>query len=204
MRVTEDVVDETGGSFNERFQLHARLGHGCSAAVYAAHDREKDGGAAVKLAVRKPKIRWALVVSTFKNEARMLQRCVHPHIVGFRGLYEGRDEIALVLQLVEGGDCQHLLQRHGCLSEVAVGAIVTQLCDALSHLHGLGIIHRDVKLENILVDTTERQPRIWLCDLGHSCELNEVSGKDRFFGTVHYAAPEVLDGPSWSYGADVW
>jgi serine/threonine protein kinase len=87
---------------------------------------------------------------------------------------------------------------------VAVGGIITQLCDALSHLHGLGIVHRDVKLENILVDTTERRPRIWLCDLGHSCELSAVSGKDRFFGTVHYAAPEVLAGPSWSYGADVW
>jgi len=201
-----DAVDEDGNAFSERFELSACLGHGCSAAVYAARDLAGgDGRAAVKLAQRKPKIRWPLVVSTFRNEARLLQQCAHPHIIGYLGLFEGRDEIALVLPLIEGGDCQHLLQRHGCLSEPAVGAIISQLCEALGHLHGLGVVHRDVKLENILVDARGRAPRIWLCDLGHSCELSSVDKpKDRFLGTVGYAAPEVLSGPVWSFGADVW
>lgn len=204
MEVREDVVDESGIVFNLRYALRARLGHGCSATVFSARDLASGDSAAVKLAQWKPKIKWPLVVQVFRNEAVLLQRCVHPNIVGFHGLYEGRDEIALVLQLVDGSDCQNLLQRHGCLAEPAVGAIVHQLCEALRHMHGLGVLHRDVKLENILVCSTERMPRIKLCDFGHSCDLAKVDQRDHFFGTKAYASPEVLSGPQWSEAADIW
>jgi serine/threonine protein kinase len=85
--------------------------------------------------------------------------CVHPHIIGCRGLYMGSEDLAIVLDLMPGGDCQQLLKRHGALAEPAVHTIMEQLFDALACVHAQGILHRDVKLENILV-TTAISPQI--------------------------------------------
>ena len=85
--------------------------------------------------------------------------CVHPHIIGCRGLYMGSEDLAIVLDLMPGGDCQQLLKRHGALAEPAVHTIMEQLFDALACVHARSILHRDVKLENILV-TTAISPQI--------------------------------------------
>jgi len=144
-------------------------------------------------------------VQIMQNESSLLQRLdPHPNIVRWVGYYTCWDRIALVLELVRDGDCQQLLQRHGCLSEEAVRPMISQLYDALGHLHERGVIHRDVKLENCLCDTQVFPPKITLCDLGHACYGSSVKGNDNFFGTPGYAAPEVLRGPRWSHAADVW
>ena len=66
------------------------------------------------------------------------------------------------------------------------------------------VLHRDVKLENLLCDTSTRPPRVKLCDFGHAILVRDLSRDRQFYGTPGYAAPEVTQGPVWSASADVW
>jgi serine/threonine protein kinase len=73
-----------------------------------------------------------------------------------------------------------------------------------SRLHSMEVLHRDVKLENLLCDTSTRPPRVKLCDFGHAILVRDLSRDRQFYGTPGYAAPEVTQGPVWSASADVW
>jgi len=66
------------------------------------------------------------------------------------------------------------------------------------------VLHRDVKLENLLCDTRRRPPSVKLCDFGHSISLDSASRDHSFYGTPGYAAPEVCQGPLWTCAADAW
>ena len=208
---TSDLVNEHGARFGDTIVLHTQVGRGCSACVYIARDAHGNQ-AACKLARLQPGMKWQRVVRTFQREALLVQRCVHPHIIGYHGLYLSRTEAALVLSLAPGGDCQQLLMRHGALAESVARGIVSQLCDALDCLHRTHrMLHRDVKLENLLVKEISGRsgvPHIKLCDFGHSCLLDQplhgTSVDDGFKGTEGYAAPEVAAGGLWSPAADVW
>lgn len=128
----------------------------------------------------------------------------HPNIVCHQGFFLGKSQVALCLELVTGGDCQQLLQRQGCLAEPAVYAMITQLSAALQHLHEQHVIHRDVKLENCLVDNEVWPPRLKLCDFGHACVGQASDGEVDFYGTPGYSSPEVMSRLAWSSAADVW
>ena len=79
------------------------------------------------------------------------------------------------------------------------------LLPPISRLHTLGVLHRDVKLENLLCDTSKQPPRVKLCDFGHAISYSNLDHDRQFFGTPGYAAPEVTQGaPVWSPLADVW
>ncbi|KAL3933063.1 MAG: hypothetical protein SGPRY_000450, partial [Prymnesium sp.] len=88
------------------------------------------------------------------------------------------------------GDLQQLLERHGCLSEGSSVSITFQLASALDHVHCHDILHRDIKLENVLVSSAD-SPKIKLCDFGHSARISALTRSDRFLGTPGYAPPEV-------------
>ncbi len=206
--ISSDLVDVSGGSFNDQYTLCTRLGDGCSAFVWSAVERETGERVACKLARRQSKFDWRLLVRTFQREAALLERISdHPSIVGLRGFFLGTQEAAIMLELVDGGDCQQLLQRHGAIAEGAVHAIVDQVCSAVVFLHERQVLHRDIKCENVLVSTGVTQSAR-LCDFGHSCYVQELGTSrrlDAFRGTRGYAAPEVsVSNPAWSMAADVY
>ena len=157
-----ELRDQNGFRFEQRYIVQSRLGNGMSSTVYAIKDRSTGLEYACKLAQRgSRKVSWGHLQRTFKREAMLLEQLsraqggAHMNIVCCCEIYSSYNEIALVLDLVRGGDLQQLLQRHGCLSERASRSIARQLADALQHVHRLGIIHRDVKLENILVTSAD-------------------------------------------------
>ena len=204
-----DLVDGQGAAFNSRYVLRGVLGRGCSACVFYCESRSGGAQTACKLARYQPRMLWNKIVSTFEREAMLLSRCAHPSVAELFGMYQSDAAIALVIGLVAGGDLQQLLMRHGALSERATASIGTQLVAALGHLHGVCVLHRDVKLENVLVESAGPEPRVKLCDFGHSClrdePLDGASVTDGFRGTDGYAAPEVAAvGYRWTAEADVW
>ena len=204
-----DLVDGQGATFNSRYVLRGVLGRGCSACVFYCESRGGGAQTACKLARYQPRMLWTKIVSTFEREATLLCRCAHPSVAELFGIYQSEAAVALVIGLVAGGDLQQLLMRHGALSERATASIGTQLVAALGHLHGAFVLHRDVKLENVLVESAGPEPRVKLCDFGHSClrdePLDGVSVTDGFRGTDGYAAPEVAAvGYTWTAEADVW
>lgn len=195
-----------GESFADEYVLQHQLGDGGTASVWSATHRQSGAIVAAKLTSRQQGMRWSRAVRTFEHEAAMLKKCQHEHVVSCFALFQGPRDLALTLELLPGGDMQQLLQRHGALAEHAVAAIIRQLATALVHVHKCGVLHRDVKLENLLVVRPGASPAIKLCDFGHAATFEAKD--DGFTGTMGYAAPEVTGlnniAPRWSAAADAW
>jgi serine/threonine-protein kinase len=206
--VGPDVVSpRSGEAFSSGFSLRSKLGDGGTATVWLGVSRTSGELVACKLLARdRPAMRWHRAVRTFEHEAGILERCQHERIVRLLGIFQGPRDLILNLEYMSGGDVQQLLQRHGALAEHAVAAIIRQLAGALKHVHSQRVLHRDVKLENLLVARPGAEPSIKLCDFGHAAAFDEA--KDSFTGTVGYSAPEVSGKggrpPEWSVAADVW
>jgi len=200
-------VDAAGTSFDDRYTLHGKLGDGLTACVYLARDRKTGQCFACKLAERRGRsaTTWSRLADVMRHESQLLQQVGHhPNLVKQQGYFENASESIIMLDVVNGGDCQQLLQRHGALPESTVQNMMMQLHGALSHLHASGVLHRDVKLENVLCDTASRLPTVVLCDLGHAAFADAVHTDRKFYGTPGYAAPEVANGARWTPAADVW
>ena len=141
-------------------------------------------------------------------KSALLQRLgEHPSIVRWQGLYRGSTQMALVLELVSGGDCQQLLQRHGCLAESAVHAMISQLRGAVEHLHSQQVLHLDLKSLNLLLCNDDT---IKVCDFGLAKVKEQNASLSTLKGTTPaWSAPEVLDEDEGqemllSEKADVW
>ena len=203
---TAGLRDEAGGAFDDKYILQQKLGDGMTACVYVATERAGGRQCACKLSERRlQRTNWTRIVQVLRHEYELLHGLGdHPNIVRWENLYLSCNQVGLVLELVPGGDCQQLLQRHGCLSEPAVHAMISQLRSALAYVHGRDVLHRDVKLENLLVNTDVWPPVLKLCDFGHASAVADAQGEIEFYGTPGYAAPEVLRGPVWAFAADVW
>ena len=125
-----------------------------TACVFVVKDKQTGALYACKLAERRAqRHNWTRLCQLLRHESNLLQEIgYHPNVVRWHGCYGSCSQLAIVMELVGGGDCQQLLQRHGALSERAASAIILQLCSALVHIHtGPRVLHRDVKLDNLLV-----------------------------------------------------
>ncbi|CAH0482586.1 unnamed protein product [Peronospora belbahrii] len=117
----------------------------------------------------------------------------HPNILQLRGTYENEDCWFIVQELAQGGELFDHLVANGAYSERQASDTIRQLCDALQYLHRKGIVHGDIKPENILL----HEGRMCLVDFGVSFRMGERFFYDsHLMGTVAYAAPETLE-----YGA---
>ena len=128
-----DMLNAAGGSFSSQYTLQTRLGDGMTACVYIAREKATGELFACKLAERKQhRSVWGRLSQLIRRESALLQEIgQHPCLVQWRGFYESAQEVAIVMEIVGGGDCQQLLQRHGCLAEPMVQPMVCQLHSAL-------------------------------------------------------------------------
>src|SRR6266513_3049686 len=145
MSSTSTVIS---GVFAGRYNIERELGRGGTAVVYLARDRDR--GHAVALKVLRPEFAESLGADRFLREIRVTQQLHHPHIVPV--LDSGRHDgwLYFVLPHMEGGTLRQLLQREKQLSLDTVVSVTRTVAIALSYAHEKGLIHRDVKPENIL------------------------------------------------------
>ena len=177
-----------------RYELLAQLGQGGTARVWSARDRKDN--VVVALKVLLPELcRDQKAVDRFVREARLLIDLQSPHLVqGYRVAREG-ETVYCAMELIEGSCLQEELAVRGRLEEGEALRIVAQIARALSVLHARGLVHRDVKPGNVLVDTTGRAV---LIDLGFALET-AASGAppaapETTAGTAAYISPEQARG----------
>jgi len=176
-------------------ELGECVGRGGMGAVFRGHQRALDRAVAVK-ALLPPSGDAEQWLSRFQREARALARLQHPGIVTVHDHGHADDLAWLVMEFVDGTDLRALME-DGRLEPAEALAIVPPVCEALHYAHERGIVHRDVKPENILLDT---DGRVRLVDFGLA-KLSADAGSanltrtDQAMGTPRYMAPEQLERP---------
>jgi serine/threonine protein kinase len=182
-----------------RFRVDGLLGRGVGTVVYSAHDDELERPVAVKLF---PADLDPTACHRIAGEARALDRLDHRRLVSVYdgGVHRGRPY--LVMQLVRGQSLSARL-RSGALSTDAALPLTALLADGLSHVHGRGVIHRDVKPSNVLLDQ-EGLP--YLSDFGIALVPGQsrVTRADEIVGTPAYLAPEQVLGGRLGPAVDIY
>jgi serine/threonine protein kinase len=144
----------SGQVLQDRYRIASLLGQGGMGAVYRAWDRRLNVPVALKEMTSQPDLdpqTLAQLRQQFQQEAQILARLNHPHLVRVGDFFEGRDNAYLVMDFVEGESLAEIIKREGALAEPRVVAWAGQLLKALAYCHSQGIIHRDVKPQNVII-----------------------------------------------------
>ncbi|CAK4636147.1 hypothetical protein LEN26_010371 [Aphanomyces euteiches] len=178
-----------------------KIGEGTYGVVYAATHRESNARVAVKC-FDKSTMDLADTVQLLR-EVDVLRMIHHSHVIKFVDFFDEPQHYYLVTELVNGGDLFDRLARRKVYAEEKVRALVLTLLKTVESLHGLNIVHGDLKLENILLTSTDNDVSIKLCDFGFARhDMNdELTGH---WGSTDYMAPEIFSCARYGRQADVW
>jgi len=147
----------------------------------------------------------AIEVYQQRREIEVLKMCQHPNIIKLLDLFENSDYYYIVLEYMEGKDLfDYLKARNFSISEDRARHLAIQIAEAIQYLHSYGIVHRDIKLENVMMsDSTEKSvPK--LVDFGLAKIIGPSEKTTEPFGTLGYVAPEVLKKEPYTFSCDLW
>ena len=187
-----------------KYEIQGVLGKGGMGYVYRGFDRAIARAVAIK-AIAKATIGAddvMHIMQRFRHEAQAAGRLTHPHIVQIYD-YGEDDELAyIVMELVNGKTLAQHLQQEVSYEIREVGEIIRQVLDALQHAHAAGVVHRDVKPANILINI---DGRIKISDFGIArIESSQLTHAGDVIGTPHYMAPEQFLGQDVGAPADLF
>ncbi len=189
-----DVVDpfSPGSFFADRFRLGEPLGTGGMGAVFRAEDLMDQRPVAIKILLKGAQDEQAR--QRFERESQILASIDHPGIVSIlrHGYATHRRIPWLAMELLEGETLRHLIQRSGPMDPSRVASILSSAADALEAAHAQGVIHRDLKPDNIFLP--ESGPSVKLLDFGLSLSLSakKLTATGTVIGTPRYMAPEQI------------
>ncbi|HEY6145841.1 MAG TPA: serine/threonine-protein kinase [Solirubrobacterales bacterium] len=189
----------TGELLKDRYRLERTLGRGGMAAVWLGHDEVLERPVAVKVLSDTIASDQGFV-ARFRREAQTAAGLSHPNLVGVYDFSEEGERPYLVMQFVPGENLAERLERgrgiDGC-------KLARELLDALAHIHGVGILHRDVKPANIVI---EPEGTAKLIDFGIALprDATALTSTGLVLGTERYAAPEVMEGEPASERSDLY
>ncbi len=196
---TSTVIDRV---IDGRYHVESLLARGGMASVYQATDLRLERPVALK--VMHPDLaRDEAFVARFRREARAAARLQHPHVVAVYDQGEDDDLAFLAMELVEGETLREVILRHGPHSARDAAAILDPVLQALQAAHRAGLVHRDVKPENVLL---HRSGAIKVADFGlaRAISASTTSNGDVTWGTAAYLSPEQVEHGTADARSDVY
>ena len=211
---------------SEQYDIQRVIGRGASSQVFAATHKSSGEKRAVKR-IYKPKCcRTARATRRLRDEVRVLSSIRHRHIVEMREVFETPSELFVVMERCEGGELFDRIVAKGSFSEAEAATVMRQLLSALADCHRRGVLHRDVKPENLLLTSSEG----WELKLSDFGLVKTLSDMDEFSeeeivspdsidetaqrfrraethtlcGSPYYMAPEVCGREKYGPAVDVW
>lgn len=192
---------------DDRYHLGAKIAKGGMSTVYHAVDTRLDREVAVK--IMNPELATDPTFRTrFEREARAVAKLTHPDLVNVFDQGEDGPFVFLVMELVDGGSLRELLRERGPMPPHAALSVMEPVLTALSVAHTTGMIHRDIKPDNVLISANHQ---VKLADFGlvravstGSGEAARTSATGQVIGTVAYLSPEQVQGHSLGAASDVY
>ena len=194
-----------GSSFGD-FRVERLIARGGMGAVYLAAEATTERRVALKLVLgdlaEDPEFR-----ARFERESRLTAELDHPHVVPLYAAGEVDGVLFSATRFIDGIDLQALIAHHGVLHPRWAALVTAQVASALDAAHERGLVHRDVKPANILIESRAGVAHAYLADFGLSKHVSSRSGLTRtgmWVGTIDYAAPEQIQAQQVGPPADIY
>ncbi|AYU56370.1 Stk1 family PASTA domain-containing Ser/Thr kinase [Staphylococcus debuckii] len=191
-----------GSIINERYKIVEFLGGGGMSNVYLAEDSILNRKVAVKMIHIAPHEKEEMI-RRFEREVHNTSQLSHENIVNVIDVGENNEYFYLVMEYIEGPTLSEYIKTHGPLSIETAINFAEQILDGIQHAHEAGIVHRDIKPQNILVD---RHKTLRILDFGIAKALSEtaMTQTSHVLGTVQYLSPEQARGESTDMTTDIY
>jgi serine/threonine-protein kinase len=166
----------------DRYEVLEEIGSGATAVTYRGHDRRLDRDVAIKI-LRQDHALDSNYVQRFEREARAAASVSQGNVVDVYDFGEQEDSLYIVMQYIDGEDLKHYIARHGALGSRRARQLTTQILSGLAAIHAAGIIHRDIKPQNVLIGrdgiarvTDFGRDRCWVDDCRDDSRNGSVHG----------------------------
>jgi eukaryotic-like serine/threonine-protein kinase len=193
-----------GTEFGPRYRIESLLGRGGMGAVYKAYDKDLNRVVALKL-VRPELTADTSSMQRFKQELLLASKISHKNILRIHDLGDVEGVKFISMAYVEGEDLHHALAKEGHLPLARVLNITRQLCAALDAAHAEGVVHRDLKPQNVLIDGADNA---YVSDFGLAKSLEEsaaiMTRTGEVLGTPRYMSPEQVEGKPCDHRSDIY
>ena len=183
-----------------QFNILAVLGRGYYGKVMLCENKTTKEIYAIKT-IHKSRLIQSNKVHTVIAERNILTKAQHPFIVSLKFAFQTPSKFYLGLEYAPGGELFFHMQKRGNLPLIDVRLYIAEICLAIDHLHKIGIIYRDLKPENVLLDA---EGHVKLTDFGLSKDLNYACSTTTFCGTSEYLAPEIVRREPYTFAVDWW
>jgi len=193
---------ERGTTFAERYEVIEELGKGGMGKVYKVFDKKIKEVVALKLV--RPEISTdKKTIERFNNELRLARKISHRHVCRMYDLGEEGASHFITMEYVPGEDLKRFIKRSGQLTVGKAVSIAEQICEGLAEAHHLGVIHRDLKPQNIMIDS-EGNTRIMDFGIARFLEGEGVTTQGVLIGTPDYMSPEQAEMEGVDQRSDIY
>jgi len=192
----------TGSVFAQRYQIIEELGKGGMGHVYKVLDKKINEKIALKLI--KPEIASdKKTIERFRNELKFARRIRHSNVCQMFDLGEEGGTHFITMEYVPGEDLKSMIRMSGQLGVGTTIKIARQICEGLAEAHRLGVVHRDLKPQNIMID---REGKVRIMDFGiaRSLKAKGITGAGVIIGTPEYMSPEQVEGKEVDQRSDIY
>jgi len=192
----------TGSTFAGRYQIIEELGKGGMGKVYKAQDTDLKEKVAIKLL--KPEIAAdKKTIERFRNELKFARKIRHKNVCQMYDLNKEEGSHYITMEYVDGKDLKGMIRMMGQLSSGKTIFIAKQVCDGLAEAHKLGVVHRDLKPQNVMVDE-EGNSRIMDFGIARSLKAKGITAAGVMIGTPEYMSPEQVEGKDVDQRSDIY
>jgi serine/threonine-protein kinase len=191
-----------GTLFHGRYLIEGVLGRGGMGMVYKAHDRRLDETVAIKV-LRPDFAADPKMAERFRSEIKLARKVRHKNVCTIHDYGEDRGLLYISMELIEGVDLKHRLKEQGALPTEEAYAVAVQVAQGLQAVHDAGIVHRDLKTPNIMLDAAGTAR---LMDFGIAKRVGEgtATATGQIVGTPEYMSPEQAQGHKVDYRSDLY
>jgi len=185
------------------YEVEGQLGAGGFAVVYLIRDVNLKRKLAVKV-LSPDVIASHSVLERFKREAETIAQLSHPHIVPLHFIGNKDDLVYIVMQAIDGGSLADRLEKEKRLSIEDASRYFSEVASALAHAHKRGVVHRDIKPQNVLLDAESGRSLVTDFGIARTAEGGSLTATGMVVGTPTYLSPEQVTGEPSDHRADIY